>query len=230
MRNRWAVHRRRRGMTLVELLVVLIIIISVAGMSLPLIAPFFGSRQMDQATTRVQMACLRAKSLAVTHREKYAVFFDADTQSVAIKRKSDDKVVGDPEYLPENVVFSGLPTGPVVFTPSGGLEGGTETIYVVGPKPGETGTASSAANGPPNFLEDDSKAWASDLWLGQYVIITDGTGAGQARYIESNTAIRLKLRDQDPWDTVPDVTSKYRIPFSVRKIRILSTTGEMVWE
>ncbi len=74
----------------------------------------------------------------------------------------------------------------------------------------DSGTASS---GTPNTLTDNTKNWSTDQWDNDnYSIkIVAGTGAGQIRPIESNTATVITIPSEKPWDTIPDNTSQYEI-------------------
>lgn len=70
---------------------------------------------------------------------------------------------------------------------------------------GDRGLATSAT---PTTIEDADKSWQVDDWGGAWVRIVKGKGAGQARRIQSNSAMELIV---DTWDQVPDVTSEYVI-------------------
>jgi hypothetical protein len=73
----------------------------------------------------------------------------------------------------------------------------------------DSGTATAAA---PKSFSDNSKTWVADQFVGNYLKITSGTGAGQVRVIIANdTAGNLTL-SQD-WNSLstPDTTSQYII-------------------
>lgn len=80
----------------------------------------------------------------------------------------------------------------------------------------ETGTA-TAGQQTATTLKDTAKDWSKDKfgntvtnrWKGKVVKITGGTGAGQERYIVSNTADTLTIGKA--WTTNPDGTSTYAI-------------------
>lgn len=74
----------------------------------------------------------------------------------------------------------------------------------------DNGTATS---GSPTSLFDTSKSWAIDVFKGYLVEITVGTGAGQIRGIETNTATEIKIGGgaSNWWKTNPDSTSEYKI-------------------
>lgn len=68
------------------------------------------------------------------------------------------------------------------------------------------GTASA---GGAATLTDADKSWTVNEWAGYEVAIYDGTGAGQYRTVQSNTATVLTV--SVAWTTEPDDTSKYVI-------------------
>jgi len=70
----------------------------------------------------------------------------------------------------------------------------------------ESGTATSGSEWK---LIDNTKSWDVDDYKGKTVKIVSGTGAGQARNIESNTSTELTVYTK--WDTIPDSTSEYEI-------------------
>lgn len=84
----------------------------------------------------------------------------------------------------------------------------------------ENGTATA---GGSSTLTDGSQAWTVNQWADHIVTITAGTGAGQWRRIQSNTATALTV--DTAWSTNPDATSTYDIaePGSVVKLRGFST-------
>lgn len=71
----------------------------------------------------------------------------------------------------------------------------------------DSGT-STGSNGQVTFI-DTSKAWTSNAFTGDAVKITGGTGSGQVRMINTNSATTLTLRE--PWAVIPDATSTYEI-------------------
>jgi hypothetical protein len=72
----------------------------------------------------------------------------------------------------------------------------------------DSGTASGSA---ANLLVDASKTWTPNQFIGNYLKIVSGTGAGQVRVIIANNGSQLTL-SQD-WNNLsaPDVTSQYII-------------------
>ena len=74
--------------------------------------------------------------------------------------------------------------------------------------PGVTGTATS---GGATYLYDTSKSWTPGVYVGQWLYISSGTGAGQARRITANTATQLTI--SDAWGTNPTAGSSYTIVY-----------------
>lgn len=75
------------------------------------------------------------------------------------------------------------------------------------------GDVSSAAAGT---LVDSTKSWTVNIHANRYVVITAGTGAGQARQIASNDGTTLTLSVN--WTTNPDVTSDYKIADTIYRV------------
>lgn len=93
--------------------------------------------------------------------------------------------------------------------------------YVIEPaatntQPG-TGQASGGANAglfgtpPKAYLDDSSKAWATNIWVGHRLRIIAGRGAGQARMIVANSATRLEVESDWATSSIPDTSSVYVI-------------------
>jgi len=80
----------------------------------------------------------------------------------------------------------------------------------------DSGTVTNATS---STLEDNTKNWWTSITIGgitlppQFadclVMIVEGTGAGQIRYIMGNTPTTLQIYPD--WDTIPDTSSKYVI-------------------
>jgi len=67
---------------------------------------------------------------------------------------------------------------------------------------------SSGSNTQVTF-NDTTKSWTVNAYANACVVITGGTGSGQSRLIQSNTATQLTVFE--PWATQPDNTSTYSI-------------------
>lgn len=70
----------------------------------------------------------------------------------------------------------------------------------------ESGTATS---GSALNLEDTTKTWTVNEFVGAAVHLTGGTGAGQVRYVLLNTSDTLTMTSA--WGTNPDATTTYAI-------------------
>ena len=69
-----------------------------------------------------------------------------------------------------------------------------------------SGTATSGAT---TSLTDTSANWTTNQWAGYYLLLTGGTGAGQAVAVASNNTTRIT--PVTPFLTAPDATSTYEI-------------------
>lgn len=69
----------------------------------------------------------------------------------------------------------------------------------------ESGTASS---GGATSLTDNTQAWTVNYYVGDFLVITGGTGEGQVRRITSNTATALTVAT---WTSNPSTDSTYEI-------------------
>ena len=112
-----------------------------------------------------------------------------------------------PDGTPQPVVDAVFP-GPVPWWAKG-------RVVAVGKfKVMATGTA---AGGTVDYLEDSDKSWEPGQFSGKsrdYLYISSGTGAGQARRIKTNTATRIYV--ETPFDTAPSSDSVYVV---LRRLR-----------
>ena len=92
-------------------------------------------------------------------------------------------------------------SGPAITANEGCLIGTPAKETVV-----ELGTASAGA---ASTLTDSTRSWEVNGFARRMVAIISGTGAGQYRYIVSNTATILTV--DAAWGTTPDTTSEYEI-------------------
>lgn len=87
----------------------------------------------------------------------------------------------------------------------------------------------SATGGTTNTITDAGMGWDTDKWANFYVVITNGTGAGQSRLIISNTADTLTVNSN--WTTTPNSTSQYKINrgcmYSGSAFPVSLTSGQM---
>jgi len=84
-------------------------------------------------------------------------------------------------------------------------------LYISNPKNvvDFTGSAGTATAGAATTLTDANKAWGVNDFAKQTIIITGGTGAGQSKTINSNTATVVTV--SSAWTVNPDSTSTYTI-------------------
>ncbi|KAA3643432.1 MAG: hypothetical protein DWQ07_23245 [Chloroflexi bacterium] len=76
---------------------------------------------------------------------------------------------------------------------------------------GDRGVQNDSVSGSQSVsnLVDEDKSWVADRWAGAWVRIVSGSGEGQQRLLESNTADTLVLGAD--WDVTPDNTTNYVI-------------------
>lgn len=70
----------------------------------------------------------------------------------------------------------------------------------------DSGTATA---GGAKTITDSGKSWGTDTLIGCLIMITSGTGSGQKKVIDTNTATVITVFEN--WSTQPDNTSVYRI-------------------
>lgn len=104
-----------------------------------------------------------------------------------------------------NSIFS-MPTvnGVSDFVPFDTTEYETDDMH--DPTVADSGTASGSQTS--TTLQDSSKSWTTNQFVGYVVQITGGTGSGQWRQVTGNDSNTLTV---GAWSTTPDSTSTYRI-------------------
>jgi hypothetical protein len=90
--------------------------------------------------------------------------------------------------------------------------------------PSDTGTATGGAAGPPPTLVAGGESWTPNVHIGRYVVITSGSGIGQARRILSNTPTVLTV--YGAWNTVP-TTENFAI-YAVETSPLTWTVNEVL--
>lgn len=88
------------------------------------------------------------------------------------------------------------------------------------------------------YVEDTGESWTENAYVGSYLYIASGTGAGQMKRIRSNTtggrayfeALYPEIGETDPFTTDPDTTSDIVIisPWRVKPTTSASEV-EIVW-
>jgi hypothetical protein len=70
-------------------------------------------------------------------------------------------------------------------------------------------TSGTATAGGASTLTDSGKTWTADVYIGQVVNITGGTGSGQKRFVVDNDATSLTVNPA--WSTQPSTDSTYEV-------------------
>ncbi|MCB2178544.1 hypothetical protein KQH61_03925 [bacterium] len=83
-----------------------------------------------------------------------------------------------------------------------------------------------ATGGTAEYIQDSNKAWEVDEWIGAYVKIISGTGAGQKRLVDDNSTVRLYIAPD--WDITPDTTSEYVIYHTDKWQDISPSSGDLI--
>lgn len=232
-------HWTSAGLTLTEMLVVLGIVSVLLAVTVPLVGSFMRRGEMQQAITVVQMAALRARSLALERRENCDLVLDGTNHRVWVRRAADEArpieqaLVGEAHALPETVrlLLWWQPPGHVRFSPTGGLTSGTQLgFHLVGVHEYEgvvqsTGAGTLTVSGTP---------WSPDgRWVNYYVVFMSGPPGvkGQARAITASTSNQLTIQGvwsatEDPWKAPPAGTQFVIVaPNNIRHLMIYGTTG-----
>ncbi|MFK7769189.1 MAG: Tfp pilus assembly protein FimT/FimU [Mariniblastus sp.] len=77
-KNRTACSKKRSGMTLIELILVMAIMVVVAALAGPAIQRTFSLQALQKGADRVRVAMGQARVRAIKNGEEYAVFFNPD--------------------------------------------------------------------------------------------------------------------------------------------------------
>lgn len=75
----------------------------------------------------------------------------------------------------------------------------------------QTATASGISLSPTSIILSAGASAVDDYYVGAYIIITSGTGAGQRRFITDYDGTTKIAAIDEAWETTPDATSVYKI-------------------
>ena len=125
-----------RGITLVELLVVLGIIGLILGMSVPPLTHYASQFRLKAVTREVAGLVSLARSLAISSRQNHAVVVDPERGEISIVNLASGERLEHVARLPTGVTVDvevggeSAPESRIVFRPTGSLEGRTTTLVL----------------------------------------------------------------------------------------------------
>lgn len=144
--------RNRRGFTLIEMSIVLVIMLAFLAMSVPFFTGFSGSTGLKTSEREIMTVLRTARSYAVSQNANFSAEFNGtvtpNTYRIANAAGTTiDKIFS----LPKGVTYSTTALTTVTFTPNGGLTSptATNTIAVTNPK----GTKTITVNRTTGALE-----------------------------------------------------------------------------
>lgn len=110
----------RRGFTLIEMAIVLVIILAFLAMSVPFFANFSGSTGMNTAQREVMTLLRTARSYAISQNANFNAVFNTAVNPNTYRITNNAGTTLDKTYvLPSGVSFTATTT--ITFTPNGGL-------------------------------------------------------------------------------------------------------------
>jgi prepilin-type N-terminal cleavage/methylation domain-containing protein len=132
---------KRRGFTLIEMTIVLVIILAFLAMSVPFFANFSSSTGINTATREISTLLRTARSYAITQNSDYNAVFDTTTVPNRFwiydpAPPGEAHIVGKGLSLPTGVTFSAPVT--VIFTSTGGITGGADVTITISNAKGKT--------------------------------------------------------------------------------------------
>jgi prepilin-type N-terminal cleavage/methylation domain-containing protein len=130
---------KKKGFTLVEMLVVIAIIIIISVSAIPAITPFLKGQRLSKGARIVQAQALAARVMAINSRKTRWLVLDSIKYKLSIKDEKNSSVLGKEEFLTSTIEF-GTSTGTwsagtstVSFDPNGTADTstlGTDTVTI----------------------------------------------------------------------------------------------------
>jgi prepilin-type N-terminal cleavage/methylation domain-containing protein len=116
----------KKGVTLLELIVVFVIIAIGAVLAIPNIGPFLENYQLRTATRDITSILRTAQMKAVSNNLNYQVNFDVGAKTYILYRNSGGLVMeGTIQTLPTRVSMAVPGNNPVTFSPNSSSNGGS---------------------------------------------------------------------------------------------------------
>ena len=100
--------QNNRGLTLIELMVVIAIIITLSGLTAITIRYFKPNTNLKVATKDIGQQLNYAKQRSITEQIIYGIFFDTDNNNYQLIRFSDSETVLATKQLPEQIQFQSI--------------------------------------------------------------------------------------------------------------------------
>ena len=138
------------GMTLVELMVVMAIVVMMVGMSVPALGRYANQMRLKAATRHVVGFMLLARSMAISAHTDHAVVIDPGQHRLTVVNLDSGETLEQAVRLPSSVTVElrvgGQPSKEtkVVFPPTGSLMGRTTALVLSDRKQHQTVTITGA--------------------------------------------------------------------------------------
>jgi len=149
---RSSITRDRRGFTLIEMSIVLVIMLAFLAMSVPFFTGFSGSTGLKTSEREIMTVLRTARSYAVSQNANFSAEFNGTVTPNTYRIANSTGTTIDKIFsLPNGVTYTTTALTTVTFTPNGGLTGPTaaNTIAVRNSK----GTKTITVNRTTGALE-----------------------------------------------------------------------------